>query len=186
MAAHIKTGTMEYPQRFGSKQLGHLGLVAGMCDELGIVELIDTLIPQDHDKRKVSIGLAVKAMILNALGFANHALYLTELFFHDKPVERLLGKGIEAKHLNDDLLGRVLDAIWEYGPSELYPQLAAQAVKTLGLLTRFGHMDSTGFHVDGKYNSDEEPEAGVIHITKGYSRDHRPDLNQVVLQLICC
>ena len=25
----------------------------------------------------------------------------------------------------------------------------------------------------------------MIHITKGYSRDHRPDLNQVVLQLIC-
>ena len=23
----------------------------------------------------------------------------------------------------------------------------------------------------------------VIHITKGYSRDHRPDLNQVILQL---
>ena len=25
----------------------------------------------------------------------------------------------------------------------------------------------------------------MIHITQGYSRDHRPDLNQVVLQLIC-
>ena len=25
---------------------------------------------------------------------------------------------------------------------------------------------------------------GVIHITQGYSRDHRPDLNQVILQLI--
>jgi transposase len=24
----------------------------------------------------------------------------------------------------------------------------------------------------------------VVHITKGYSRDHRPDLNQVVLELI--
>ena len=26
---------------------------------------------------------------------------------------------------------------------------------------------------------------GFIHITQGYSRDHRPDLNQVILQLIC-
>ncbi|MFT5976778.1 MAG: transposase [Gammaproteobacteria bacterium] len=25
----------------------------------------------------------------------------------------------------------------------------------------------------------------AIHITKGYSRDHRPELNQVVLNLIC-
>ncbi|POZ50403.1 hypothetical protein AADEFJLK_02422 [Methylovulum psychrotolerans] len=28
-------------------------------------------------------------------------------------------------------------------------------------------------------------EEGVIRITKGYSRDHRPDLNQAVLQLVC-
>jgi transposase len=46
-------------------------------------------------------------------------------------------------------------------------------------------MDSTSFHTDGKHNSDEEePEENVIHITRGYSRDHRPDLNQVVLQLV--
>jgi transposase len=25
----------------------------------------------------------------------------------------------------------------------------------------------------------------VIEVTQGYSRDHRPDLNQVVLQLVC-
>jgi transposase len=38
--------------------------------------------------------------------------------------------------------------------------------------------------VDGQYNSDLEPEAGAIHATQGDSRDHRPDLNQVVLELI--
>ena len=46
------------------------------------------------------------------------------------------------------------------------------------------HLDSTSFHVDGCYNSEEEPEEHVIHITRGYSRDHRPDLNQVMLELI--
>ena len=53
----------------------------------------------------------------------------------------------------------------------------------MGLSSRFGHLDSTSFHVDGRY--DQESETGVIHLTKGYSRDHRPDLNQVVLQLLC-
>ena len=147
--------------------------------------MIDRLIPQDDEKRKVSIGQAVKAMILNGLGFANRALYLTELFFRDKPVERLIGDGIEAEHLNDDVLGRTLDAIYTYDPSILYSQLAATVVKHLGLPCRFGHLDSTGFHTDGEYNSNQAPEEGVIHIIKGYSRDHRPDLNQVVLQLIC-
>src|SRR5262249_60295169 len=40
------------------------------------------------------------------------------------------------------------------------------------------------FHVDGRYNSAEEPEEDVMHITRGYSRDQRPDLNQVMLDLI--
>jgi len=186
MAAHIVTGTMVHPHYYyRSKQLDHLGLVAGMCDELRIPAMIDRLIPQDEEKRTVSIGQAVKAIVLNGLGFANRALYLTSLFFRDKPVERLIGAGIEAEHLNDDVLGRALDAIYEYDPNLLYQQLAAAVVKYLGLSCRFGHMDSTGFHTDGEYNSNQAPEEGVIHITKGYSRDHRPDLNQVVLQMIC-
>jgi transposase len=46
------------------------------------------------------------------------------------------------------------------------------------------HLDSTSFHVDGRYNRKEEPEAEVMHSTRGYSRDHRPDLNQVMLELM--
>ncbi len=68
-----------------------MGLIAGIYEELGVGELIDQLIPQDAEKRMVSLGQVVKAMLLNSLGFANRALYLTPLFFWDKPVERLIG-----------------------------------------------------------------------------------------------
>ncbi len=61
------------------------------------------------------------------LGFVNRALYLMPHFFKDKPVERLLGDGIEAEHLNDDALGRALDTIYAYGPEALYSQLARNA-----------------------------------------------------------
>jgi hypothetical protein len=46
MAVHIETGTMAPLQYYSSKQLDHLGLVAGRCDELGMVELIAPLIPR--------------------------------------------------------------------------------------------------------------------------------------------
>jgi transposase len=46
-------------------------------------------------------------------------------------------------------------------------------------------MDSTDFHLEGVYNSrDGEVGEHVLHLRPGYSRDHRPDLNQVVLNLI--
>ena len=170
---------------YAVQDMDHLGLVAGMVDELGLVALIDTLIPQDHEQRHVSVGLAVKAMILNGLGFIQRVLYMMPRFFQNKPLDRLLGPGICAEHLNDDTLGRALDAIYRYGPDRLYASVASQAVKRLGLLCQTGHLDSTSIHTDGTYNSGETPEEGVIHITKGYSRDHRPELNQVVLQLIC-
>ena len=61
---------------------------------------------------------------------------------------------------------------------------APEACERLGLALPYVHMDTTSFHVDGRYNSVEGPEDTVIHITQGYSRDHRPDLNQVMLELI--
>lgn len=45
------------------------------------------------------------------------------------------------------------------------------------------HLDITSFHVDGEYAQEEDTNA--IKLVKGYSRDHRPELNQVVLELIC-
>ncbi len=168
---------------YAVQDLDHLGLVAGMVDELGLVELIDALVPQDRRQRKLSVGLLVKAMILNGLGFIQRVLYLMPRFFQDKPLERLLGPGVLAEHLNDDALGRALDAIYRYGPTELFAPLAAQAVKRLGLACRTGHLDATSVHTDGRPGDGEEPE--VVRITQGYSRDHRPDLGQVVAQLIC-
>jgi transposase len=150
MAAHIETGTMAPPLQYQSYTLDHLGVVAGMCDELGIAELIDRVVVQDRDKRTVSVGTGVKAMILNGLGFVNRALYLIPHFFEGKPLARLLGPGIQAEHLNDDVLGRHLDELYEYGVTPLYSLLAAQAVQRLGLGCRFGHLDTTSFHTDGQ------------------------------------
>ena len=52
---------------YASYTLDHHGLVAGMVDELGLVEKIDAMIPQDLDQRQVSVGMAVKAMIIIGL-----------------------------------------------------------------------------------------------------------------------
>ena len=170
---------------YASYTLDHHGLVAGMVDELGLVEKIDAMIPQDLGQRQVSVGMAVKAMIIIGLGFVQRALYLTPDFFRGKPVGRLLGPGITAEMLNDDAMGRGMDAIYEFGVEPFYFLLASDVVKQLGLSGEGGHLDSTSFHVDGEYNSGDGSAAeGVVHIRQGYSRDHRPDLNQVVLQLV--
>jgi len=50
----------------------------------------------------------------------------------------------------------------------LYSLIAATAAKRLGLAPTALHLDTTSFHVDGRYNCDEPPSEHVVHITKGY------------------
>ena len=73
----------------------------GCEGELGIVEAIDNHLQIDGKERQVSLGVLCKALILNGLGFTQRTLYMVSTFFEDKPIEVLLGNGIEPGQLND-------------------------------------------------------------------------------------
>lgn len=166
------------------RNLDHLGLVAALCQELGIARIIDALLPKTPPF-KVSHGEALVAMILNGLGFHSSTLHMFPQFFANKPVERLIGPGICADDLNDDVLGRCLDALFAADVSALYQTLAEQVVVRLGLKSTAVHLDITSFHVDGAYEHADGEQTGKLQLVRGYSRDHRPELNQVILELIC-
>ncbi|MEZ9133536.1 transposase [Vibrio breoganii] len=166
------------------KRLDHLGLIAAFCHEIDLPGLIDRIIPK-YSEHNVSHGDAVLAMILNGLGFHSRTLHMFSDFFETKPISKLLAKDIEAYHLTDDVLGRTLDALFEADVSILYQVIAEHTVEKLGLKTDSVHLDITSFHVDGEYAQSEEDDINSIQLVKGYSRDHRPELNQVVLELIC-
>jgi transposase len=151
-----------------SKILDHLGLVAGMFEELEIGDRIDEHIARNFEQRNVSVGQVVKAMVLNGLGFVQQRLYLTPKFFERLPTERLVGEGVRPEHLNEDALGGALDDLYEYGVTELFRDLAAHAAEKLGLTSRFAHLDATSFSFEGDYDSEkgsnESSEDGVIRI----------------------
>ena len=99
------------PQPYRTQIFDPLGLVAGMFEELGIAEVIDQATQQDPAMRLVTAGHAVKAMVLNGLGFVHPQLSLVPHFLQHKPLSRLIAPGIQAHHLNDDTLGRALDTL---------------------------------------------------------------------------
>jgi transposase len=167
---------MEYE----TKRIDHLGIVAGVCQEIGLIEQINRA--AGPSERKVSCVKAVQAMVLNVLGFSGRALYLMPQYLHNKPVDLLIGPGLAAEDFNDDTLGRSLDQLYEAGVTEVFAQVAAHALKVYGLQYRFYHLDSSSFHLHGQYAGEADTQA--IEITYGYSKDHRPDLKQAVLNLI--
>jgi transposase len=181
------------------ENIDHLGLVAGIIDEIGLVEQINELLGQ-HPQEKVSGGHAVKAMILNGLGFVSGALYMFPEYFKGKACEHLIGEGVKAEYLNDDRLGRVMDKLYVKGLNQVFTNVAISAAKKYKVAMNSSHLDSTSLHLHGKYETEtpsvifekqvegetiENVAQQPINISYGYSRDHRPDLKQFILELIC-
>ena len=116
--------------QYHTKNLDHLGIVAGICQQIGLIEQIDNRVGELD--RQVSVGEATQAMVLNGLGFTGRALYLMPEFFANKPVDMLIGEGISAEMLNDDSLGRALDVLYEKGLTEIFAGVSAHALEVMG------------------------------------------------------
>ena len=123
-------------------------------------------------------------MILNGLGFTHQRLYLFPNFFMTIPTERLLGKDVTPSALNDDVIGRTLDVIYEYGATELFNEITLQVMKNFSLGTQLIHVDTTNFSVQGKYENDAPDGTDLIRITFGHAKDGRTDLKRFVLGLV--
>jgi transposase len=163
------------------ERLDHLGLLAAVIKDLGLIAMIDTRLVPD-EQAALTPGEAVAGMILNGLGFANRPLSLTPQFFANKPLDLLLRDGINAEMFNRFKLGRTLEEAHAYGCNRLFEELALAVCTHEGIDLRFNHLDTTSFSLTGEYIPDRDEHA--ICITHGYSKDHRPDLKQAVLELM--
>lgn len=161
--------------------IGHLGIVVGVFDTLEIGKYIDEVIPKTRHHH-ITHGTGIKSLSLNGLGYNEGRLSLMPDFFEDIATERLLGKGIMAKHLNEYALGETLDAIAEYGPTRLFTGIVLRMMEKLPLDAQRLHHDTTSISVTGEY--DREFKTRIIEIVRGHSKDHRDDLKQFVISLV--
>lgn len=168
--------------------LDHLGIVAGIIDEMELVEEVNKKVGL-RGKEAISPGQVMKAMILNGLGFLSAPLYLFENFFIGKATEHLIGEGVTAEQLNDDRIGRALDKYYEAGTTKLFTAIALKAAEKFQVEKESVHLDSSSISVEGEYKSkeegnQEEEEMKAIKIVHGYSRDKRPDLKQFIIDMV--
>ena len=71
------------------RNIDHLGIIAGIVDQIGLVEIVNAEIGE-NSQEKISAGIVVKAMILNGLGFVSAPLYLFSKFFEGKALGRVI------------------------------------------------------------------------------------------------
>src|SRR5438309_5143359 len=104
-------------------RLDHVGLIAEVIKDRGLIEMIDTRLVLDNQE-EITPGEAVAGMLLNGLGFANRPLSLTPPFFANKPLDLLFREGVHAEMFNRFKLGRTLDEAYDYGCDLLFSELS--------------------------------------------------------------
>ncbi len=174
--------------------IDHLGLVAGMCDELEIIRIIEQKLDNSHPNMIISSGQACMAIILNLLNVLQQPLMLAPEFMELRPVDRLISRSdhediigeheITSEQFNQYVLGRTLDRLYKHGLEDLFMTIAGYAYQKFQHFTsRFLHIDTTTKSVHGTYdNTDDE----LIELTYGFSKDGNHGLKQFLISLICC
>lgn len=172
-----------------SKRLDHLPVIAHAVRRLRVREVVDDLVPLDPRSR-ISAGECVEAMI-TAILLGKHTLYaVAELLEpYDLQVAFGFNQIAEASHFNDDRLAKALDDLFDQGGiAKVCSAATMSAIRQFNLTINQVHADLTSVNVHGDYAMSVEPSdpddpGAVPHLTYGYSKDHRPDLKQVVFGL---
>jgi len=160
-----------------------LPIIAAYVNKVGIVETVNRMCPTEGCD--VSPGHMVAAMILDTLS-GRSPLYRLETSFEDRDIELLLGIPVSAGKLNDDAAGRTLDRVYRLNTARIFSCVSLTAVSLFEIDTRHVHHDTTSRIMYGDYDLYKDPKDDhPFEITHGFSKNHRPDLKQLVHSLLC-
>jgi transposase len=165
------------PDNLTFSEVGHLPIVKQFAKQINLVDTINTMV---DSQMQLPPGEAVLAMVLDTLS-GRTPLYRLKEFFQEKDTELLLGSTIDPEHFSDHNLGRVLDKIYDTGAQAIFSQLSQNAIQQFSINANNVHFDTTSISVYGDYVISGEP----FKITHGHSKDHRPDLKQFLISMLC-
>ncbi|MGH4019258.1 MAG: DUF4277 domain-containing protein [Pseudonocardiaceae bacterium] len=170
------------PFELASQLLGSLPLVNHFLDRTGLPALLERYLPAGDARRRLAPAVAVRLVITNLLVGRQPPYGLGQWAEGFAP--GLLGlAGEEAESVNDDRIGRALEAGFDADRASLLTELLLGVVAEFGIDTAELHNDSTSISVHGVYQSATGTARGgkpTPAVTFGHSKDHRPDLKQSV------
>jgi transposase len=152
------------------KALGSLPVVAAFAGRLRIRDVIDGLCPVD-DRSELTHGQVIEALVANRLTSPEPLVRVRD-WAAGYAVEEVFG--LRAEQLNDDRVGRALDAIAPQVDS-IAGSVGAAAIKVFGIDVSRMHWDMTSISLHGEYEQAEDYAAPKF----GHPKDRRPDLKQV-------
>ena len=146
-------------------------MIARFCERLDIRGIVDRAVPV-RDVAIATHGQIVEAMIANRLT-SPRPLLRVEDWAREWAVEEVFGLSPET--LNDDRIGRALDAV---APAleGIVGSIGAQAITAFGIDVSRLHWDMTSISLFGDYDTVED---GFAEPSYGHPKDRRVDLKQI-------
>lgn len=166
-----------------SFEVGAMPIINRILQRMRLTELLAESLPDGDDRTRLPTHRALVLLVCNVLvsrepmygigqWAAQYAPDLLNLFEH------------EVEHLNDDRIGRGLDQLFNSLDADLIMKVVRHVIVEFDISLQEFHNDSTSLSVYGAYLGDDESRLvrgrRTLAITYGHSKDHRPDLKQLL------
>jgi transposase len=153
--------------RLHNAKVGPIPIVRKFLADLGLKDLLlDAL---KHEGAAAAIETLAMSILLKP-----NALYRVGQWAKD------FDEGLACRALSDDATGRALDRLFKADRASLLTKITVSAIKKYGVNVDQIHNDSTSVKFCGAY-AEQNPKA--VQLKRGHSKDHRPDLKQLVYSL---
>ena len=176
------TASTPGPFRLHAEVLGALPVVDHFLGRLSLAELLEEHVPEADPRVRLTTAKAIGVVVAN-LAISHQPLYSMNEWAqgHDPAVLGL--DPDEVGLVNDDRIGRALERLFEADRSSLLGRLVLDAVARFGIDCSELHNDSTSITLHGAYTEATGATRGgkpTVAAARGHSKDHRPDLLQLV------
>jgi transposase len=153
------------------KQLGSLPVIADFSRRLDVAGIIDRACPM-RDVGTLSHGQVIEALIANRLT-SPKAMVAVADWAQAWAVQEVYG--IDPDTLNDDRLGRALDALAGQ-IDQVVGSIGAKAIDAFGIDATRLHWDMTSISLYGAYDRTDDEHPAPAY---GHPKDRRTDLKQI-------
>lgn len=163
--------------------LGAIPILRRVLRRMRLHEFLQQHLPSEDGRTKVGTA-RVAVLLLSNLLISREPVYGVAEWARDFAPELFDLRPEELQHLNDDRIGRCLDRVFLTLDSNLIMDVVTHVVREFDISLDELHNDSTTISFFGDYPGAESEQtvAGRAFpaITWGHSKDHRPDLKQLL------
>ena len=157
------------------QHVGEISILQNIANRLGIKEILSRYIPW-YGNEKVAVADSLMLLVYN-ITCGRQPLYELEEWVAKMRPKMFGYTSFEKGLFNDDRFGRALDKLYHADRASLMTEIVVNAAKSINLKFDQLHNDSTTVKAFGKIPGKTH---NGLQLKKGNSKDHRPDLKQLV------